>query len=105
MPSAQDHQQNELTNSLKEVIEADIHKRPLTWKFAEKCFTIGRFHNYRSDEVQKRLVERKHWIDKYWDDISSLIKHEVFNMEYSCDEDYEKQTVQEPIEGKQFSLF
>ena len=92
---------NDLALEIKKCIIAKRkqHTEPLSWEFAQKCYKVGTFCIYRRWDVDRQYERSGRMMRSKWDGITSLIKHEVFGMEYSFDETARRRTVKDPIKG------
>ena len=95
--------ENELVRQLKEMRNKNAR---LSWKFVKENFKSEYFYCYRSESVEKDYKKYRKTIKDEWDDVSSLIKHEVFGMPSSVSKRFVgKQTVIAPIKGYYFVVF
>ena len=97
--------ENELVRQLKEMRNKNAR---LSWKFVKENFKSEYFYCYRSESVEKDYKKYRKTIKDEWDDVSSLIKHEVFGMP-SSDRECRiliepKQTVIGSIKGYYFII-
>ena len=96
----------DVTPAIKELYRCFIphqdENEPLSWDFAIKCHEADYFLSFRRKSIQKEYKKSKVTTESKWDDISSQIKHEVFGMESSFDENLNKRTVKEDIHGYYF---
>ena len=92
---------NDLAHEIKKCIIAKRkqHTEPLSWEFAQKCYKVQCFPIYRRWDVDRQYQISGGKMRSKWDDINSLIKHEVFGMEYSFDKTARRRTVKDPIKG------
>ena len=69
--------QIELEIRLEEMLNKNAR---LSWGFVKKYYKYENFYGYRSESVEEKYEEYMKATGEEWDDISSLIKHEVFGM-------------------------
>ena len=85
----------------QDYIKAMLPGEPFSWEFAEKFYKLNMSsYVYRSNSVGREYGKYNLESRRIWDDISSVIKHEVFGMQFSFDRTSNKRIVEEPICGK-----